>query len=475
MRFGDCATKTTKLKSGRSDKAKVTEIQTETDLTFTARRGSALNGTIRAPGDKSISHRALIFGALASGETLIEGLLEGDDVLATAKAMSQMGATVEHRGAGSWRILGVGQAGFSSPKDVIDFGNSGTAARLVMGAMSTFAISARLEGDQSLSRRPMGRVLTPLGQIGAQITGLDQPDRLPLDLKGAAPNTSQPITYRVPVPSAQVKSAILLAGLNVSGETIVIETEATRDHTERMLELFGVPVSKGQDPDGARRISIQGPAHMTGQHIQVPGDPSSAAFAAVSALIIPGSDIVVRNVLLNDYRIGLYTTLKEMGGQIDYLDPRHEAGEEVADLHIRSSRLQAVEVPPERAPSMIDEYPILAVAAAHAGGVTTMKGLAELRVKESDRLSTMATGLAQCGLGVREGEDWLAVKGQDHIPGGAHIATHHDHRIAMSFLSLGLTSDKPISVDGANMIATSYPEYRAHMTSLGADITEGST
>ena len=471
MRFCHCRTKTTKTKSGKSDKAIVSEIQTETDPILTARRSSALSGSIKAPGDKSISHRALIFGALAEGQTRIEGLLEGDDVLATAEAMGQLGAKLTRTGPGSWTITGVGAKGFQSPERPLDFGNSGTAARLVMGAISTFPIKAPLVGDSSLSRRPMGRVIKPLAQMGAQFECHDMPDQLPMTLIGAGPDTAKAIEYRVPVPSAQVKSAILLAGLNVHGRTIVVEGEATRDHTERMLKLFGLTVSTDIDPDGAIRISIDGPARLTGQDVTVPGDPSSAAFAAVSALITPGSDIVIKNVLLNEHRTGLYKTLREMGGQIEDLNPRLDAGEKVVDLRIRSSALQGITVPAERAPSMIDEYPILAIAAAKANGVTKMTGLAELRVKESDRLSAMAQGLAQCGVDISEGDDWLTVTGQDEIRGGAQIATHHDHRIAMSFLTLGLTTKDEVSVDGAQMIATSYPDYKAHMHSLGADIS----
>lgn len=471
MRFGHSQTKTTKTKSGKSDKAIVSEIQTETDLILAAGRSSSLSGTIIAPGDKSISHRALIFGALAAGETQIEGLLEGEDVLATAKAMGQLGAQVSRDGAGAWRLTGVAEQGFRSPENPIDFGNSGTAARLVMGAISTFPIQARLLGDRSLSRRPMGRVITPLSQMGVTFQSEDRDDQLPLTLKGAENDGAKPIEYRVPVPSAQVKSAILLAGLNVKGRTTVLEAEATRDHTERMLELFGVTVSRTVDPDGTHRIAIDGPAQLKAQHVTVPGDPSSAAFATVSALITPDSDITIKNVLLNPHRIGLYTTLREMGGHIEYENPRHEAGEDVADLRVRSSKLHGIDVPPQRAPSMIDEYPILSIAAARAQGTTTMAGLAELRVKESDRLSATAQGLTQCGLEVEEGDDWLRVTGRDDIPGGALIATHHDHRIAMSFLTLGLSTEQTVRVDGGQMIATSYPGYQAHMQTLGANIS----
>jgi len=468
--FGRSQTKTTKSKSGKSDKAIVSEIQTETDLILTARRSSSLSGEINAPGDKSISHRAVIFGALAAGETRIEGLLEGDDVLATMKAMGQMGAGTEHLGPGSWRITGVGKSGLHPPGTEINFGNSGTSARLVMGAMSTFPLAAHMIGDQSLSGRPMDRVVTPLMRMGARFEKTGDQYHLPLVLRGTDPGQAKAIVYEVPVPSAQVKSAILLAGLNVSGRTIVLEREATRDHTERMLEMFGVPVTRTVDPDGTHRISIDGPAQLNAQPVIVPGDPSSAAFAAVSALITPGSDIVIRNVMQNPHRTGLYTTLREMGGHIEQLNPRQEAGENVADLRIRSSQLRAIDVPAERAPSMIDEYPILAMAAAKAQGTTMMNGLAELRVKESDRLRATAEGLAQCGLNIEVGDDWLRVTGQDQIEGGAQIATHHDHRIAMSFLTLGLTTEKAVRVDGGQMIATSYPDYQSHMHALGADV-----
>jgi len=471
VRFRLSQTKTTKTKSGKSDKAIVSEIQTETDLILTARRSSSLSGEIIAPGDKSISHRAVIFGALAAGETRIEGLLEGDDVLATIGAMGQLGATLAHEGAGMWRVTGVGKRGFSTPDHALDFGNSGTAARLVMGAISTFALQAKLVGDRSLSRRPMGRVTEPLSQMGVTFQAEETEDQLPLTLAGIDRANARAVEYRVPVPSAQVKSAILLAGLNVSGRTTVLESEATRDHTERMLEMFGVPVSRSVDPDGTHRISIDGPAVLNAQPVTVPGDPSSAAFAAVSALITPDSEIVIKNVLMNPHRIGLYTTLREMGGQIENLNPRQEAGENVADLRIRSSKLHGIDVPAERAPSMIDEYPILAMAAARAEGTTTMKGLAELRVKESDRLNATAQGLRQCGLNIEEGDDWLRVRGQEQIRGSAQIATHHDHRIAMSFLTLGLTAEEPVSVDGGQMIATSYPDYQTHMQTLGAHVS----
>ena len=470
VRFVAQKTKTTSMKTGRSDNAKLTKVQIEIHKLLTSRQSGPLAGTVQAPGDKSISHRALIFGALAEGQTQVTGLLEGEDVLATAEAMRQLGAQVERSPKGTWTITGVGANGFRSPKNPIDFGNSGTGARLIMGAMAAHAITAHLTGDASLCGRPMNRVLDPLQQMGVGFENLsDQPGHLPLKLNGVTPDHGKAITYRLPVASAQVKSALLLAGLNISGTTTVIEPSPTRDHTERMLRQFGVNVEQGVTEDGARTISVTGPARLTGSDIRVPGDPSSAAFPAVAGLIVPGSDLTVTNVMTNPARFGLYQTLQEMGGRITLLNKRAQAGEDVADLRIEASALKAVEVPADRAPSMIDEYPILAMAAACAEGTTKMHGLGELRVKESDRLSAVADGLKACGVEVDEGPDWLSITGNPaQIPGGVTIKSHMDHRIAMAFLVLGLVANAPITVTDADMIATSYPGFMDDMAGLGA-------
>ena len=360
--FRSRTNKTTRF--GRFDKAKARQIQLEMDTSLTASPSSPLAGKITAPGDKSISHRALIFGAMADGTTEITGLLEGADVLATAQAMRQLGAQVEHLSAGHWRLHGVGAAGFSLPDQAIDFGNSGTAARLVMGAMTGHAVIAQLAGDASLSARPMGRVIAPLSLMGAWQGKIPNTDRLPLRFEGAEKKQARAIEYQLPVPSAQVKSAVLLAGLGAQGKTTVIEDQPTRDHTERMLALFGAPVTRHIFADGSHHISIAGPQTLTATKVAVPGDPSSAAFAAVATLITGGSDILIENVLLNEYRTGLYRSLIDMGGHIDFMNERQEAGEKVADLRVQSSALSAIDVPADRAPSMIDEYPILAIAAA---------------------------------------------------------------------------------------------------------------
>ncbi|HEY2356368.1 MAG TPA: 3-phosphoshikimate 1-carboxyvinyltransferase [Phenylobacterium sp.] len=439
---------------------------------MTARRARPLNGTLRAPGDKSISHRALILGALARGLTEVEGLLEGEDVKRTADAMAALGATVERLGEGRWRIEGRG--GFSEPGDVIDCGNAGTGVRLIMGAAAGFDLAATFTGDSSLRGRPMNRVLKPLGEMGA--TWICRAGgRLPLTLKGG---NLKRIAYRLPEPSAQVKSAILLAGLNADGGAEVIEPEATRDHTERMLRAFGAEVRVSEEGVG-RRIVLPGGQSLTGAHVRVPGDPSSAAFPLVAALITPGSQVTVEGMLLNPLRIGLLDTLGEMGADLSVTNVREEGGETVADITARHSELTGVETPPERAPSMIDEYPILAVAAAFAEGPTVMRGIGEMRVKESDRIALMAQGLAACGVGVEEGPDSLTVigsasfkgRGANHgVSGGARVTTHGDHRIAMSHLILGLASQDPVAVDEPGMIATSFPGFVSLMRSLGAEI-----
>ncbi|ESX02452.1 3-phosphoshikimate 1-carboxyvinyltransferase [Mesorhizobium sp. LSJC268A00] len=441
----------------------------------TARKSSALSGTARVPGDKSISHRSMMFGGLASGETRVTGLLEGEDVMRTAAAMKAMGAHVEKRGA-EWVIRGTGNGALLQPEGPLDFGNAGTGSRLTMGLVGTYDMETTFIGDASLSGRPMGRVLEPLRQMGVQVLKATPGDRMPITLHG--PKHAAPITYRVPMASAQVKSAVLLAGLNTPGITTVIEPVMTRDHTEKMLRGFGANLSVETDERGVRHIFIEGQGKLTGQTIAVPGDPSSAGFPLVAALIVPGSDIVIENVLMNPTRTGLLLTLQEMGGQIDILNPRNAGGEDVADLRVRYSELKGVTVPPERAPSMIDEYPVLAVAASFAEGETLMQGLEELRVKESDRLAAVANGLKLNGVDCTEGEASLAVRGKPGGKGlGGHpngqdttVQTHLDHRIAMSFLVMGLATEKPVTIDDAAMIATSFPEFMGLMTGLGAEI-----
>ena len=433
---------------------------------LTAEATGPLAGTAHIPGDKSVSHRALILGALSVGETRIEGLLEGEDVLRTAAAMQAFGAEVAREG-GAWVVHGVGVGGFREPGDVIDCGNAGTGVRLVMGAMATTAITATFTGDASLRRRPMGRVTDPLALFGARAYGR-LGGLLPLTLVGA--DTPLPVQYTLPVPSAQVKSAVLLAGLNAPGETIVIEREPTRDHTERMLAGFGARLAVETTAEG-RVIRLMGQPELAPQRIAVPRDPSSAAFPVAAALMVPGSEVRVPGVAMNPTRAGLYDTLVEMGADIAFENRREEGGEPVADLVVRHGALRGVEVPPERAASMIDEYPVLAAVAATAEGRTAMRGIGEMRVKESDRIAAMARGLAACGVSVEEGEDWLAVEGRPgDVPGGATVATEMDHRIAMAFLCLGLAARRPVTVDDAGPIATSFPDFVPLMRGLGARI-----
>ena len=431
---------------------------------LTARRAGPLKGTVRTPGDKSISHRALILGALASGVTEIEGLLEGDDVKRTAAAMAAFGAGVERLGEGKWRVEG--QGGFSESADVVDCGNAGTGVRLIMGAAAGFDMAVTFTGDASLRGRHMNRVLKPLGEMGASWI-CREGGRLPLTLKGG---NLKHIAYRLPEPSAQVKSAVLLAGLHAAGGAEVIEPEATRDHTVRG---FGAEVEV-HDETGGRCIILPPGQKLTGTRIHVPGDPSSAAFLLVAALVTPGSEVTVQGMLLNPLRIGLLDTLGEMGADLSVTNVRDEGGETVADITARHSELEGVEVPPERAPSMIDEYPILGVAAAFARGKTVMRGIGEMRVKESDRIALMAAGLSACGIGVEEEAESLTVigaKGSNHlVAGGAGVTTHGDHRIAMSHLILGLAADEPVSVDEPGMIATSFPGFVDLMRGLGAEI-----
>ena len=430
---------------------------------LSARRASALNGRLRVPGDKSISHRALIFGGLSTGVTRIAGLLEAEDVINTAHAVSALGAPVTKTG-NTWEVKGRGVGGLRQPDGPLDFGNSGTGTRLMMGVVAGHPMTVTLTGDASLSRRPMRRVLGPLKQMGLQV--LDEgKETLPLTIRGAADLV--PIEYLLPVPSAQVKSAILIAGLMTAGETTVVEKEATRDHTERMLRYFGADV-RTVAKDGLTRITIKGPAEMKGRDVVVPGDPSSAAFLLCAALLVPGSDVLVEGVLVNETRTGLYATLREMGGDVEFLNQREEGGEPIADIRARHSKLKGVQVPAERAPSMIDEYPVLACVAAFASGETRMDGLAELKVKESDRLAATAAGLAANGVAARVEGDSLIVTGADKVKGGGSVKTHLDHRIAMAFLTMSLASENPVTVDDTTMIATSFPEFRGLMESLGA-------
>lgn len=441
-----------------------------TPIPMSSRKTGPLKGTAAVPGDKSISHRALIFGAMAVGETKITGLLEGEDVLDTAKAMQALGADVVREGAGEWTVHGVGVGGFTEPEDIIDCGNSGTGVRLIMGCVACYDFCATFTGDGSLRKRPMARVTDPLALFGTRSVGRSG-GRLPLTLVGAADPV--PVEYETPVPSAQVKSAVLLAGLNAPGKTVVIEKEATRDHTERMLTGFGAEVVTEKTPEGYNKITLTGRPELTPQEVAVPRDPSSAAFPVCAALIVEGSDIFVPGVSQNLTRNGLYTTLVEMGAEIAFENEREEGGEPVADLRVKYSKLKGIEVPPERAASMIDEYPILSVVAAYAEGTTVMRGVKELRVKESDRIDAMARGLEACGVTIEEDEDTLIVHGQgpDGVKGGATCATHIDHRIAMSFLVLGMASKEPVTVDDGSPIATSFPVFEKLMTDLGAYVT----
>ncbi|HKS90041.1 MAG TPA: 3-phosphoshikimate 1-carboxyvinyltransferase [Stellaceae bacterium] len=438
-----------------------------TPVPLAARRPAApLTGSVAVPGDKSVSHRALMFGALAVGRTEITGLLEGEDVLATAAALRAMGAAIERTTDGHWFVDGVGVGGLGEPDDVLDLGNSGTSARLLLGILATHPFTAFVTGDASLRQRPMRRVTDPLAQFGAQFWSRDG-GRLPLAVHGTADPV--PIEYRLPVPSAQVKSAVLLAGLNTPGETSVIETQPSRDHTERMLGHFGALIAIEPLPAGGRRIAVTGQPELTAAPVVVPGDISSAGFPLVAALIVPGSDVTIANVGLNPTRAGLLDCLREMGADIALQNERVAGGEPVADLRVRAGELRGADIPPERAPTMIDEYPILAVAAACARGRTIMRGVAELRVKESDRLAGIAEGLQACGAKVVVEGDDLIVEGDGRPPkGGAAIATRLDHRIAMAFLVLGLGTREPVRIDDARPVATSFPDFVPLMARLGA-------
>jgi 3-phosphoshikimate 1-carboxyvinyltransferase len=436
---------------------------------LTARQGGPVQGRARVPGDKSISHRALILGALTVGETSIGGLLEGEDVLHTAAAMRALGARVERTGDQAWTVHGVGVGGFTQPAGVLNFGNSGTGCRLAIGAVAGAPVTATFDGDNSLRSRPMRRVLDPLAKMGARVLQVVDDGKLPLTLQGAADPI--PIVYEPPVPSAQLKSAVLLAGLAAPGETTVIEAEATRDHTERLLKHFGAKITSKPHGEHGRRIVLHGQPELEPANVLVPADPSSAAFPLVAALIVPGSELILEAVMTNPLRTGLLMTLREMGANIEALDKRDDGGEEVADLRVRTSALKGVDVPPERAPSMIDEYPILAVAASFAEGVTRMRGLKELRVKESDRLAATADMLRANGVAVEiEGDD-LIVQGKSRPSGGGDVKTHMDHRIAMAALVMGLATENPVRIDNSAFIATSFPGFVELMRSIGADLT----
>ena len=429
--------------------------------------GNVLSGTIRVPGDKSISHRALMIGAAAVGQTRISGLLEADDVLRTAEAVRALGARIQQQN-GNWLIEGVGPGGFVPPDGEIDLGNSGTAARLLLGLLATQEISVSITGDESLRSRPMGRVIDPLSLMGANFEA-EEDDRMPLRLRGTGEPI--PVEYLVPVPSAQVKSAVLLAALNTPGRTTVREREATRDHTENMLKSFGAAISVEDSGAGGRKISVDGFAELTAVNVDVPGDPSSAAFPGVAALLIPGSEITVENVGLNPLRAGLFDTLIDMGANIEIMNRRDSAGEAVGDIVFRFGALQGADIPANRAPSMIDEYPIAAIAAAFADGETRFRGLAELRVKESDRFAAIIDGLAACGVDVRaDGDDIVICGDGTPPPGGAKIVVNLDHRIAMAFLVMGLAAEAPVTIDDAAAIETSFPCFIELMIGLGGKI-----
>ena len=438
-----------------------------------AHQASGLQGQIRIPGDKSVSHRSLMLSALAIGETRVSGMLEGEDVLATAAAMRDMGTDVERQDDGTWCVVGRGVGGLAEPANAIDMGNAGTGVRLLMGLVATHPITCTFSGDASLSRRPMERVMGPLRAFGTTFTSRDG-GLLPITVTGAA--NPMPVRSVMTVPSAQVKSAVLLAGLNTPGKTQVIERERTRDHTENMLRHFGADVTTEPQDDGTTLITLTGQPELVARDIQVPADVSSAAFPIVAALIVPGSDVRIEAVGLNPLRAGLIETLRDMGANLTIENAKEEGGEPVGDLVVRASKLKGIDVPPERAPSMIDEYPILCVAAAFATGTTLMTGVGELRVKESDRLEAMVQGLSACGVTIRSGDDWMEVDGLDGVPkGGAEIAVDLDHRIAMSFLVLGLATENPVSIDDADAIATSFPGFVDLMEKLGARIEENET
>ncbi len=437
-------------------------------MPLAARRSGRLSGRARMPGDKSISHRALLVSLLAVGPSEIEGLLEGEDVIATARACAALGAGVERLGAGRWRVRGAGIGSLLAPEQPLDFGNAGTGTRLTMGVVAGHAIEATFDGDASLRKRPMRRVLDPLLRMSAVVVAEGEGGRLPVRLRGA--QDPIPIEYETPVPSAQVKSAVLLCGLAAPGTTTVIERDGTRDHTERMLRHFGAEVSVSKHGAHGSRIELKGRPELAPQNVVVPGDPSSASFPLVAALLVADSDLTLENVLANNLRSGLFATLREMGARIEEVAHREQGGEAVVDLRVRASGLRGVDVPAERAPSMIDEYPVLAVAASFAEGETRMRGLSELRVKESDRLAAIVDGLRVNGVECETAGDDLIVQGRGRAQGGGRVATHMDHRIAMSFLVMGLASEKLVTVDDATFVATSFPGFAEMMNGLGADI-----
>jgi 3-phosphoshikimate 1-carboxyvinyltransferase len=443
------------------------DVSHSAPVPLSAVKSKALSGRVQVPGDKSISHRALIFGALATGRTRVTGLLEGQDTLNTVGVLRALGCPIVKMGD-MWEIRGRGVGGLTAPGADLDFGNAGTGARLMMGVIAGHDMTVRMTGDASLSRRPMGRVLRPLQRMGLEVVDRGR-ETLPLVIRGT-PDLI-PIEYALPVPSAQVKSAVLLAGLHAAGETTVIEPEPTRDHTERMLGYFGAQLTATKR-QGVRAISVKGDAELTGQDVRVPGDPSSAAFLVAAALVVPGSEVTVHGVLVNPTRTGLFATLGEMGADLTFLNERREGGEPIADIRVRHSRLKGVHVPASRAPAMIDEYPVLACVAAYAEGETRMDGLGELKVKESDRLAATAAGLQANGVRAKPDGDTLRVAGGKSVRGGGVVATHLDHRIAMAFLVLGLGADRPVTVDDAAMVATSFPEFRHLMERLGATFAE---
>lgn len=453
--------------SGPSDQATARQAN-DPPAGLTSSASGPLRGAIQVPGDKSISHRALMFGALAVGRTTITGLLEGEDVQATAAALRAMGAVIIRHGPGSWTVDGVGVGGLLAPETVLDMGNSGTSTRLLMGLMASHRLTATLTGDASLRSRPMGRVIQPLSQMGAQFSARDG-GRLPLTMTGRVP--ALPIRYVLPVASAQVKSALLLAGLNTPGITTVVEPEPTRDHSERMLRGFGAELTIADGPQG-REIAITGEVELHPCAIQVPGDPSSAAFPLVAAALVAGSDVTISQVGLNSTRTGLLTVLHAMGADVTVTGEHEVGGEPVGDIQVRGGPLSAVDVDPAIVPSMVDEFPVLFIAAALARGTSVFRGLAELRVKESDRIAVMAAGLAACGVPCEETPDGLIVQGSGGapVPGGARIASHLDHRIAMSFAVLGLVARQPVTIDDASPIATSFPAFIDLMSSLGASL-----
>lgn len=469
----DCATDATEddQTGGKSAPSATPPKREQSVTSLRSGRAAALRGTIRVPGDKSISHRALMIGASAVGRTRIQGLLEADDVLRTAAALNALGAAARRDGE-DWIVDGVGVGGFLSPDDVLDFGNSGTGARLLLGLMATQDVTVHVTGDHSLRTRPMDRVIVPLSRMGADFEARADGTgggKMPLLLRGAAEPV--PIDYDVPVPSAQVKSAVLLAALNTPGRTTVVERKATRDHTENMLRAFGAAIRVADAHGGGKAISVEGLAELTATEIVVPGDPSSAAFPGVAALLVPGSALTVENVGMNPLRAGLFETLREMGADLRFENERESGGEPVADLVFRHGPLRGVEVPAERAPSMIDEYPVLAVAAAFAEGETRLCGLAELRVKESDRFAAIVDGLSACGADVRvEGDDIVITGAGGPVPGGAEIPVNLDHRIAMAFLVCGAAAAEPVGIDDAAAIGTSFPGFAELMNGIGLAI-----